>query len=277
MPAGSSVASSTVTAAAVTPTAVAPTPTPVVSTPSASASPSGSSQTEWTLDLFDSSGVRHQNPDGTACTAAAVQTALNMIALGGGVTLWQPTTSYQTQEDILHFERANMTLPTGIAGSDPHGTRNALNYYGWGSLEANVYTDAAYATFDTAAHMVVTSIARTHKPAVVFTWMGGHAQVVTGYKAHGADPTKSDDFTVLGVYVTDPLEGTGTLVYNGATHTVEPTKDDTWVSLADWKYGPDPIQYSRYWQSDSTLRDPIDGRVGRAEWYNRWVVVLATR
>jgi hypothetical protein len=246
-------------------------------TPALSSSPGGTPQTEWTLDLYDKSGIRHQNPDYTACTAASVQTALNLFALSGGATQWQPTTSYQTQEDILRYERLNMTLPTEVLGSDPHGTRNALNYYGWGSLQANVYTDAGYATFDTAARMVVTSIARTHKPAVVFPWMGGHAQVVTGYKVHGADPAKSDDFDILGVYVTDPIEGTITVVYNGETHEIVSAGDDVWVSLAAWKYGPEAIQFSRYWQPDSILRDPLDGNVGRTEWYNRWVVVLATR
>ncbi len=170
-----------------------------------------------------------------------------------------------------------MTLPTWLPGSDPHGTRNALNFNGWGSLQAGVYVDAAYTTFAAAAKGVVSSIARTRKPAIVFSWMGGHAQLVTGYKAHGDNPATGDNFSVVGVYLTDPLEGVATLVYDGATHDVQPIADDTWISLAAWKSGPDAVQFDRYWQSDSTMRDPIDGRVGRTEWYNKWVAVLATR
>jgi hypothetical protein len=266
-----------------TPTPGAATATPAgpswapLPTPAASPTASGSPQTDWTLDLFETAGVRHQNPDATACTAASAQTALNLLALNGVATQWLPTTSYEEQESILQYERANMTLPTFLPGSDPHGTRNALNYYGWGSMAAGVYTDAAYTTFSDAAGAVVSSIARTHKPAIVFAWMGGHAQVVTGYKVHGSDPATSSDFTVLGVYVTDPLIGTGTLDYDGTSHEFQATADDTWVSVLDWKAGPDAVKWDRYWQPDSTLRDPIDGRVGRTEWYNRWVVVLATR
>jgi hypothetical protein len=42
-------------------------------------------------------------------------------------------------------------LPKESNGSDPHGTRNALNYYGWGSKKAGVYQDVSFATFGEAA------------------------------------------------------------------------------------------------------------------------------
>lgn len=260
------------------PTAVAAASTPAASaTTDQSLSADGSSTTHWTLDLFDNAGLRHENPDTTACTAASVQTSLNLIAIHGEETQWSSTTTYEMQESILEYERSNMTLPTTSVGSDPHGTRNALNYFGWGSMEAGVYVDVAYATFNAAAKAVVSSIARTHKPVIVFAWMGGHAQVVTGYQAHGENPAISDNFVVSGVYLTDPLVGTASLVYDGANHKVNAITADTWVTLASWKAGPDAVQFSRYWQNDSTLTDPIDGRVGGREWYNKWVVVLATR
>jgi hypothetical protein len=272
----SAVASATETATA-TPLPV-PSPSPTeIPTPSASATPAGSPQTDWTLSLYNENGVRFQNPDHEACTAASVQTTLNMIALSGGSTSWSPTIEYAVQERIFEYERSNMTMPATSAGSDPHGTRNALNYFGWNSMWAGVYVDRAYSTFDEAAKAIVSTIARTHKPAIIFTWFGGHTQVVSGYKVHGANPATSNDFTVVGVYLTDPLVGAGYLTYDGASHEVQTIKADTFVTLANWKSGPDAVQYRRYWQADSTLEDPIDGNIGKKEWYNRWVVVLATR
>jgi hypothetical protein len=274
---------STRSAAAATGTATAtlvPTPSPsptAIPTPSASPTPAGSPQTDWTLTLYNENGVRFQNPDHEACTAASAQTALNMIALGGGDTGWTPTIDYAVQERILEYERANMTMAVTSPGSDPHGTRNALNYYGWNSMWAGVYVDRAYSTFDEAAKAIVSSIARTHKPAIIFTWFGGHTQVVSGYKVHGADPATSNAFTVIGVYLTDPLIGTGSLFYGGVWHDVQTITADTFVTLANWKSGPDAVQFRWYWQPDSTLVDPIDGNIGKQEWYNRWVVVLATK
>jgi hypothetical protein len=229
------------------------------------------------MSLYNENGVRFQNPDHEACTAASVQTTLNMIALSGGAIGWSPTLEYAVQERILAYERANMTLPAGLPGSDPHGTRNALNYYGWNSMWAGVYVDRAYSTFDEAAKAIVSSIARTHKPAIIFTWFGGHTQVVSGYRVHGADPATSNDFTVVGVNLTDPLVGAGYLTYDGTSHEVQTIKADTFVTLANWRSGPDAVQFRRYWQPDSTLEDPIDGSIGKKEWYNRWVVVLATK
>jgi hypothetical protein len=270
------VASATVTATSTATRVPSPSPS-ATPTPGASPTPAGSPQTDWTLTLYNENGVRFQNPDHEACTAASAQTTLNMIALGGGATGWTPTIDYAVQEQIFEYERANMTMAVTSPGSDPHGTRNALNYYGWNSMWAGVYVDRAYSTFDEAAKTIVSTIARTHKPAIIFTWFGGHTQVVSGYKVHGADPAKSSAFTILGVYLTDPLLGTGSLFYDGVWHEVQPIEADTFVTLANWKSGPDAVQFRRYWQPDSTLVDPIDGNIGKKEWYNRWVVVLATK
>jgi hypothetical protein len=244
---------------------------------SASPSPDGAAQTEWALDLYKWEGLRRQYPDQSACTAASVLIALNLFALDGGATQWSPTVTYQDQERVLDYERSHMTLPKSIRGSDAHGTRNALNYYGWGSEQSGVYVDTSLTSFGAAAKAVVASIARTRKPAIIFTWFGSHSQVVTGYRVTGADPAKSDDFTIQGVYLTDPLEGKESLIFGGAVHTVYTAGDDTWVTLNAWQRGSDSVRFTQFYQTDSTIRDPIDGRIGKSEWYARWVVVLATR
>ena len=263
-------------------TAVASSPSPspspsVEATPSASPSPSGSPQTEWALNLYNVAGLRRQYPDLYACTAAAVQMSLNLIALDNGDVSWQPTTEYRVQEGILAYERANMTMALSSEGSDPHGTRNALNYFGWSSMDAGVYADVAEPSFAVASQAVVASIARTRKPAIVFPWFGGHAQVVTGYKVHGENPAVSDDFTIEGVYITDPLEGYTFLIYGGVSHRVNEIRPNSWIPLKDWKSGSDSVRFTEYLQTDSRGRDPIDGQIGQLEWFGKWVAVIAVK
>ncbi len=261
--------------------AVAPTASPTAETlPGPQATPTEPlllppAPTDWHLDLYNPYGMRFEYPDPYACTATSVQIALNFIVYDGGAADWTPTTSYATQQEIFAFERANMTLPAWANGSDPHGARNAINYYGWGSLTAGVYKDVSFGTFRAAAKAVVASIARTRRPAIIFPWYGGHAQVVTGYKAHGEDPATSDNFTGEGVYLTDPLVGYTYIVYGGASHKVMAIRPDTYVSLAAWQSGPDAVRFTDFRQTDSTIRDPIDGARGRSEWFGKWVAVLA--
>jgi hypothetical protein len=249
------------------------------SAPPASPAPSQVSsaapvQSNWTLDLYNESGVRYEYPYDTACTAASVVMALN---LGSGATSWSPTITYEDQEAILAYERTHMTMPTWFAGSDPHGARNGLNYFGWGSMSAGVYVDESLPTFAAAAKAVVSSIARYRKPAIVFVANGGHAQLVTGYKTHGSNPATSDDFTITGIYLTDPLQGRLLYAKNGVTEDLQTIGRDQFVSLAEWHWGPMSVRFSNYWQADSIYRDPIDGNIGKAEWYGKFVAVIAAR
>ncbi len=228
----------------------------------------------WSLNLYREGAVRFQNPDYRACTAAAAMSMLNLIAystdeelpaVGGagsaarvGLT-WQVDTSYGKQEDMLTFERDHMTMVRWADGSDPHGWRNALNWYGWGSLAAGVYRDASYRTFQDAAWATVVAIARTHKPVGILAWYGSHAQFVTGYKVTGADPRVSDNFTIDAIYLTDPLAGDG--IRNKS------------VSYAMWRSGPGIVRFGEYWQSESPARDPIDGQIGDREWWGKFVTI----
>jgi hypothetical protein len=224
--------------------------------------PSSLGPATWTLDLYDARADRWQNPDFTACTAASTESMLNTISYARSTSgfVWQPNTSYSTQESILAFERQHMTMLTSSAGTDPHGWRNALNYYGWGSIDAGVYRDSAYSSFDAAAKAAVSALAAYHKPVGILARGGHHGQVITGYQVTGADPsTGSSDFSIVGVDLTDPLESVG---YR-----------DTWITLADWRSGGSWIQFSQYLQDDSPYQDPIDGQIGNDEWYGRWVII----
>jgi hypothetical protein len=214
------------------------------------------------LDLFDARAQRWQNPDFLACTAASTLSMLNTIAYSGSTTgfTWQPTTSYDTQEAILAYERGHMTMLISSAGTDPHGWRNALNYFGWGSLTAGVYRDSAYTSFDAAAKAAVSALARYRKPVGILALAGGHAQFITGYQVTGDDPrTGSQNFAIIGIDLTDPLQSAG--------------RRDTWVTYADWRSGGTWVKFSPYMETDSPYSDTVDGRIGYDEWHGKWVII----
>ena len=223
------------------------------------------SSADWTADIWDPRADRFQDPDYTACTAADTISMLNDIFYAGyssGLS-WSPTTSYDTQVSILAYERAHMTMLQTSLGTDPHGWRNALNNYGWGSMTAGVYRDSAYASFDAAAKAAVSALARFHKPVGILAVAGKHAQYLTGYQVTGEDPaTGSMNFTIVGVDITDPLKSEG--------------RRDAWVTASDWENGTAWVAFSPYMETDSPYTDPIDGHVAHDEWYGKWVIIDPT-
>ena len=157
-----------------------------------------------------------------------------------------------------------MTMLTSSKGSDPHGWRNALNFYGWGSMSAGVYVDRSYSTYTAAAKAAIIAMAQTGKPVGYLGWAGGHAQIVNGYSVSGDDPASgSTNFTINKLYITDPEAADGYRNYA--------------ASSATWSGGSAKIAFVPYLQTDSPYTDPIDGHVGKSEWYGRWVLILPTK
>ena len=242
----------------------------------------------WTKNLYTSSAFLYQDPYSNACTAAATMIMLNTIAYrhtGGQTFTWRPyrvqksrsSSDLRDMTSILWFERAHDTLSARGSGSDPHGWRNALNYYGWGgaaltTLSKRVYEDKEYTSYTTAMHAAVRAIARFQMPVGIVTWAGRHAQVMTGYVVEGANPVDSDAFTVRSVYLSDPLRGNG-LVNTKVSNT-------TLSSSGSWR-----VRFQRYREADSPWddryssgwkRSSVYSWVGPSEWYNRWVLVIPT-
>ncbi|MCI0584687.1 MAG: cell wall-binding repeat-containing protein [Chloroflexi bacterium] len=221
----------------------------------------------WIGNLYDGRAVRYQQPDASACTATAVMMMLNMAAYAGSTApdgfAWAPSRSFDVQSTILAWEREHMTQPaSGTDGSDPHGWRNALNHFGWGAMESGVYEDLAFGSLDGAIRQAIVSAAQTGKPTGLLMLSGAHAVVLHGWDVVGDDPrTGSLDFTVRGVYLTDPWQPNAHRNY--------------YVSLTGLTSGSPSVRYTPYRETDSTLVDPIDGRVGREEWYGRYVIVAA--
>jgi hypothetical protein len=240
----------------------------------------------WTKNLYASSAFLYQDPYYTACTAADTMIMLNTIALrgtGGPGFIWRTSRTKNDPNDprdltsILAWERNNDTLEPGGDGSDAHGWRNALNYFGWGAgamtdAARMMYTDQAYTSFDDAVHAAVVAIARFNKPVGVLAWSGGHAQVLTGYVATGEDPRRSDAFAVTSVYLSDPLKADG----------IRNRK----LSLSSFASGDLHYRFRWYTYTDSPFDDPytpgtlqssVSPTVGPSEWYHRWVIVAPIR
>ena len=210
------------------------------------------------------------------CTASSTMMMLNFISFahtGGSNFKWSITTAAAKEASIMNWERAaskgtpiNMTMLLSSSGSDPHGWRNALNYYGWGSKSAGVYVDKSYTSFAAAAGAAVLAMAHTGKPVGIMGWAGRHAQFINGYSWTGIDPkkaTKSTDFKIVGIWITDPY---------GPDQS-----QNKYLTISQWQSGPSTVRFSAYHETDSPYRDPIDGQIGRTEWYGKWVVILPTR
>lgn len=231
------------------------------------------------MNLFLSSQFRFQDPSWAACTAASVRSMLNFVAVrstGGAGFLWRPTNSAVVRNRILAWERSHDTMVGGY-GSDPHGWRNALNYYGWGAgtLQAGsrVYEDVAYSSYAGAMRDAVRALAATGKPIGLVGWRGRHAQMITGYYGLVGDPFATDaagrylnTFSVAGFYMTDPLR---------ASRFVN--RKISYLALR--RTMTYRFRFQRYYQTDSPYDDPYTPgyRVSRAEWYGRYVLVLPIR
>ena len=242
----------------------------------------------WTANLYVSSAFLYQDPYGSACTAASTMIMLNTIAYrhtGGAGFRWTPT---RTKNDpnranlrdltsILYFARGHDTLSIVGSGSDGHGWRNALNYYGWGPQAmtdpaSRVYDDLEYATFDTAVHAAVRAIATFGMPVGIISWAGRHAQVMTGYVVDGEDPAVSDAFVVRSIYLSDPLRSDSAV--------------NKQLSYAAFKSGTLHLRFQAYREMDSPYddryapgytRSSVSPIQGPSEWYRKFVILVPIR
>jgi hypothetical protein len=254
----------------------APTPTP---DPSPTPTPDPSSPPA-AMNLYAAAGFRYQDPNYVACTAASVMDMLNFVVLnqsGGDGFRWRLNRTGTTRDAILSWERHHDTLIAAAKGTDPHGWRNALNYYGWGSgalyQGTMVYDDVAYSSYDAAMHMAVRQIILTRKPVGLLGWSGHHAQMVTGYYGLAGDPfeknadgTWTDLFTVTGFYVSDPLRSDSIL-----------NRKVSYAALATTSNLR--LRYRTYVQTDSPYDDRYEPgyRSSRSEWYGKFTLLLPLR
>ena len=231
------------------------------------------------LDLFKSAGFRYQDTNYYACTSTSVMNMLNMVSLGGqggSGFRWKVRLDAPTRDSILAWERTHDTLAGGN-GSDPHGWRNALNYYGWGSstLQAKyrVYEDYAHSTYDRAVKAAIRAMIRWRKPVGIAAWRGTHAHMLTGYDGLVGDPfavnsagAYTNAFTIAAVRLTDPLKVSAVVNKRIAYTSLKSTTNTR-------------IRFQPYYETDSPYDDPYTTGWVRArdEWYGRWVIIAPRR
>lgn len=204
---------------------------------------------------------------------------LNLIkwhGTGGTPFRWVRSLTGAKRDAIHRWARANDTL-SGGRGTDPHGWRNALNYYGWGSAALQygqrVYEDRAFITYRGAMREAVRAMIRTRKPTGMLGWRGRHAQLITGYYGLVGDPFKknadgswANDFTVAGFYVTDPLRSSN-IVNRRVTYT-------GLLSTTNYR-----LRFQKFYEQDSPYDDVYTPgqRRSRDEWYGKYVLILPQR
>lgn len=243
----------------------------------------------WSKNLYVSNAFLYQDPYGTACVSAAAMIMLNTIAYrqaGGTGFTWTPyrvksnTSNPRDVRDmtsIQWFARAHDTLSPSGSGSDAHGWRNALNYYGWGMSAMTdparrVYDDLQYTSYSTAVRAAVKAIARFGKPVGIVGWAGRHAQVMTGYVVEGENPATSDAWVVRYIYLSDPLRS------NAMVN----------VRISNWAFqsGNLKARFQAYRETDSPYddvytsgwrRSSVAPSTGTSEWYRRWVILAPVR
>lgn len=231
------------------------------------------------MNLFVAAGFGFQDLNRAACAAASTRTMLNLAAMrsaGGPGFRWQVTNSGTVRDAILAWERRHDTMAGGY-GSDPHGWRNALNFYGWGRAAliagARVYDDYSYPSFGGAMKAAVRAMILTGKPVGLLGWRGSHAQMVTGYYGLAGNPFVKDStgrytnaFSVAGFYLTDPLRS-----------SVAVNKPISYTALRlTTTYR---LRFQRYYETDSNYDDPYTPgyRVSKTEWYARFTLILPIR
>jgi hypothetical protein len=150
-----------------------------------------------------------------------------------------------------------------------------MNYYGWGPAamtdpNQRVYDDRAYGTFDTALRQAVRAVALYRMPVGMVGWAGRHAQVITGYVVTGDDPATSWNFTVNGIYLSDPLRSDRMV--------------NRYLTRDQMRFGNIRFRFQSYRQVDSPYDDPYTAGFARSsvlrpssEWYRKWVIIAPIR
>lgn len=149
----------------------------------------------WTgsFNLYRSSAFSTQRTN-VWCIAAGVQMMRNLIK-------GESDHSSATQKRYYDDARANDRFENWrFPGSDAQGWAAALRTY----TGVSHYAWHADTTYRDAIRSAARQIRRTGKPVGLMVSRGGHAWVMTGFRAT-ADPAVTDDYEVTSVYIMGPL------------------------------------------------------------------------
>lgn len=123
------------------------------------------------------------------CVAGAMQTMLN-IALPGN----DGSAAFQKRLAKL----AKKLSEARDGGTEPLGWARGLEELGAGPYEVRVVD-----TRKEAVRVAALALRETRRPVGLLAWRGAHAWVMHGFVAD-RDPALAEDFTVSGLYISDP-------------------------------------------------------------------------
>ena len=137
------------------------------------------------------------------CVGASMQMMLNMI---------EPKDD-RTAKTQLSLQK----LARSLSGPRRDGNeRQGASVRGWtaglNTLNAGPYQLVGTDTLDEALRTAAKAISTTGKPVGLLVWRGRHAWVMSGFTAT-ADPRLTDDFSVTGAVILDPLYPHGSKVW----------------------------------------------------------------
>jgi len=165
-------------------------------------SAAGAADTEFRLDLAGKRDYVAQT-NFVQCVGASMQMMLNIIG----------DTNDRTASTQLELQNLARTL-SGRRGDGRQ--RSGASVRGWAGglnqLGAGPYRLVGTTTIEEALRLSAEAIRQTGKPVGLLVWRGRHAWVMSGFHAT-ADPRTSDDFTVTGAIVMDPLYPHGSAVW----------------------------------------------------------------
>jgi len=188
--------------------------------------------TTYRKDVYFTAGYERQ-VDGRTCVAASTAMMLNFIARRD---------LRLDQMRILRYAQPRDALNDAVQrGTDPLGWARALTHYSSATGRSFAYRWEAYGSEGAALKRAARLIEATGKPVGLTVQHGQHAVVMTGFEA-SRDPSLGD-FTLLSIWISDPL---------GATRT---------------RYAAASSPTDRYLELDAT------STYDRA-WYDKYVIVV---
>ena len=113
-------------------------------------------------------------------------------------------------------------------------------------------------------------MAKYGKPVGILGQAGGHAQIMNGYEVVGLNPATSSNFSVVAVYLTDPLGKDG--LRNAKISNANFKSGSLTYRFRAWLYTP-------YYKNESPYDDPYTAgtRTSYDEWYGKWNIVAPVR
>lgn len=175
------------------------------------------------------------------CVPASIQMMFNLI---------NGTSSHGKgpQDTYWRYAQDHSKYPIKDNGADAAGWAAAMRHWGGGN-----YTVGVHNTMQASLRAAAKRMRATGKPVGMVVWgrNGGHAWVMTGFRAT-ADPKNSSDYTVTSVQAMGPLWPLGTI----GGKSFDPGPKD-WVSYSTLKQ-----KFTDFQQNSAP------------DWDGRWLTVL---